>query len=116
MKDKRLKDYAKEMGVCYKTAWNWFHEGKIDGYKSPSGSMHVRSKPTSTKKEEYIVVYSRVSSSENKSNLDSQAERLVQYANARGYQVKEVTFLSILEFHRLHTPFLFQLEIVSGYQ
>jgi putative resolvase len=90
MKNKRLKDYAEEMGVCYKTAWNWFHEGKIDGYKSPSGSMYVRTEPTSTKKEDYVVIYARVSSTQNKDNLDSQADRLVQYATARGYQIKEV--------------------------
>jgi putative resolvase len=90
MKNKRLKDYASEMGVCYKTAWNWFREGKIDGYKSPSGSMYVRTEPTSTKKEEYVVIYARVSSSENKSNLESQANRLTLYANAKGYQIKEV--------------------------
>ena len=41
-------------------------------------------------KEEYVVVYARVSSSENKSNLDNQAERLVQFCNAKGWQVKEV--------------------------
>ena len=43
-----------------------------------------------TRKGDYVVIYARVSSSENKSNLDSQAERLTQYAIARGYQIKEV--------------------------
>lgn len=37
-----------------------------------------------------VVVYTRVSSTENKSNLDSQAERLVAYCIARGYQVGKV--------------------------
>jgi predicted site-specific integrase-resolvase len=35
-------------------------------------------------------VYARVSSSENTSNLDSQAERLVAYCTLRGYQVSRV--------------------------
>ena len=35
-------------------------------------------------------MYARVSSSENRSNLDSQAERLVAYATARGYQIQQV--------------------------
>lgn len=32
-----------------------------------------------------VAVYTRVSSAENKSNLDSQAERLVAYCAVRGY-------------------------------
>jgi len=35
-------------------------------------------------------VYTRVSSSENKSNLDAQAERLVAYCTVRGYQVSKI--------------------------
>lgn len=37
-----------------------------------------------------VVVYTRVSSAENKANLDSQAERLVAYCTVRGYQVSKV--------------------------
>jgi predicted site-specific integrase-resolvase len=38
-----------------------------------------------------VVSYGRVSSSENKSNLESQLERLRNYASAKGYEiVKEV--------------------------
>jgi predicted site-specific integrase-resolvase len=37
-----------------------------------------------------VAVYARVSSAENKSNLDSQAERLSAYGAARGYQVAKV--------------------------
>ncbi len=37
-----------------------------------------------------VAIYARVSSAENKSNLDSQAERLVAYCMAKGYQVSKV--------------------------
>jgi len=37
-----------------------------------------------------VAVYARVSSAENRSNLDSQAERLVAYSAACGYQVAKV--------------------------
>jgi len=37
-----------------------------------------------------VAVYARVSSSENKTTLDTQAERLVSYCNARGYRVFKV--------------------------
>ncbi len=39
---------------------------------------------------ERVAVYVRVSSAENRGNLDSQAERLVAYAMAKGYQIHQV--------------------------
>ena len=41
-------------------------------------------------KEEKVVIYCRVSSSENKPNLDSQAERLISYCYAKGYKVHRI--------------------------
>ena len=41
-------------------------------------------------KNDTIVIYARVSSSENKSNLESQKNRLINYCNAKGYQVSKV--------------------------
>ena len=86
----KLSVYAKGLGVSYRTAWEWFKAGKIKGaFKTESGTIIVPGERT--KKGDYVVIYARVSSSENKSNLDSQAERLTQYAIARGYQIKEVS-------------------------
>lgn len=48
--------------------------------------LPMKELPTTAK----VAVYTRVSSSENKSNLDSQAERLVAYCTVRGYQVSKV--------------------------
>lgn len=42
------------------------------------------------KKDPKVVVYTRVSSSENRSNLETQASRLVSYCNAKGYKVSKV--------------------------
>lgn len=39
---------------------------------------------------EKVAIYARVSSAENTSNLDRQAERLVAYCSAKGYQVGKV--------------------------
>lgn len=41
-------------------------------------------------KELQVAAYARVSSSENKNNLDTQAQRLVSYCNAKGYKVAKV--------------------------
>ena len=38
----KLSTYAKELGITYKTAWNWFKAGKIDGaYQLPTGTVIV---------------------------------------------------------------------------
>lgn len=88
---KRLTDYAKEMGICYKTAWNWYKEGEIDTYISPSGSIFVKNieHVNINKPQDYIVTYARVSSSQNKDNLETQSQRLINYSNAKGYNIKE---------------------------
>ena len=41
-------------------------------------------------KEPIVAVYARVSSSEKKSNLQTQKDRLISYANAKGYKVDKV--------------------------
>lgn len=86
----KLIDYAHKMGISYKTAWRWYKAGKLPGKQMDTGTILVLEdepeKPVPTK----VAVYARVSSAENRSNLDSQAERLVNYCAARGYQVAKV--------------------------
>jgi putative resolvase len=86
----KLTDWAKKQGIHYRTAWNYFKAGKINGaYKLHSGAIIVPEESQNLKKE-YITVYARVSSSENKTNLDSQAIRLVEFCNAKGWIVNEI--------------------------
>jgi predicted site-specific integrase-resolvase len=84
---KTLRTYAKEHGIRYRAAWNRFNLGKIDGaFRDNLGHILI---PEDSKREPYVVCYARVSSSENKHNLDSQMDRLVAFANAKGYVVRE---------------------------
>jgi len=84
----KLSTYAKKLGVCYRTAWNWFNEGKIDGaYQLPSGTVIV---PDSVKNEYGVILYARTSSSQNKDLLENQAKRLESYAIAKGYKIKKI--------------------------
>lgn len=41
-------------------------------------------------KKEHNIVYARVSSSENKNNLETQARRVVDFCNAKGWIVHEI--------------------------
>ncbi len=83
---KKLSDYARERGIGYRAAWNRFKAGQIPGaWLDETG--HVVVPDPSEQKGNRAVIYARVSSAENRPNLDSQAKRLAQYATARGWQV-----------------------------
>lgn len=87
----KLSEYAKQQGVRYETAWRWFQEGKIKGHRVGAHTIMIdeglETPKTTVQK---VAIYARVSSAENTSTLDSQAERLVAYCMAKGYQVSKV--------------------------
>lgn len=85
----KLSVWAKKQGVSYKTAWRIWKSGKLDAYQLPTGTVIVRDEIVNRLPDK-VVIYTRVSSSENKDNLDRQAERMEQYAIAKGYQIYKV--------------------------
>src|SRR5260370_24396352 len=84
-----LSDYARQVGVTYKTAYQWWKAGQLEAYQGPTGTIIVReAKPSATG----VALYARVSSAEQKAAVTRQLQRLRDYAAARGYQVvAEVT-------------------------
>ena len=85
--DMKLSTYAKQLGVSYKTVWRKWKRGELDAYQLPSGTVIIRDTKNVSNK---VCIYARVSSAENKDNLNSQAERLTQYCIAKGYQISKV--------------------------
>lgn len=83
----KLSDYAKLKGCSVRTLWRRIKEGQLKVVYSDTGRIYV---PVEEQKNEYVVVYARVSSSDDEEDLNKQAERLVQFCNAKGWQVKEV--------------------------
>lgn len=84
-----LSDYAKQHGIKYRAAWNRYKRGLIPrAFKDEFGKVLIPE--DSPGRPEKTVVYARVSSSQNKSNLEGQASRLTQFANARGWSVDAV--------------------------
>lgn len=85
----RLTEWAKKNSITYRTAWEHFRTGKIPtAYKLASGTIIVPDELDY--KPMFVVVYARVSSSENKTNLDSQADRVCQFCSASGLVVSQV--------------------------
>ncbi len=90
----KLSSYAQKLGIHYNTAYRLFKRGQIAGYQLPTGTVIIEEpvekavvKPLSG---QAVAVYARVSSSENKKNLDTQAERLITWCNAQGWSVSQV--------------------------
>lgn len=88
----KLSEYAKQQGVRYETAWRWFRDGKIQGRRVGAHTILIDEpvREITPLAQQEVAIYTRVSSSENTANLDTQAERLVAYCAARGYQVSRI--------------------------
>lgn len=86
----KLSKWAKLNDYTYRGAYNLYLRGDINCIKTPTGSILVEFEETECVGSDYNVVYSRVSSSENKNNLERQANRVCQFCNAKGWVVNEV--------------------------
>jgi putative resolvase len=87
----KLYAWAEREGIHYMTAWRWWKAGKlpVPAYQTPSGSILVElavpgSQPGRT------VVYTRVSSHDQRPDLDRQLARLTRWAAQEGLQIAEV--------------------------
>jgi predicted site-specific integrase-resolvase len=87
----KLSAYAKQQGISYQTAWRMWQRGELPAYQLPSGTVIVDVLPTpTTVRPQKVAVYARVSSAENRTNLEGQAERVVAFCAAKGWQVAKV--------------------------
>jgi putative resolvase len=86
----KLSDYAKQVGVSYRTAWTWYKEGSIPGERLPSGTIIVTLNESNTNPNKVVAIYCRVSERGSKDNLNRQAERLTEYATAKGDKIHKV--------------------------
>jgi putative resolvase len=93
----KLSEYARINNITYRTAQRHWSNGLIPGKQLATGTIVVfedDKKEIVKIKNLQVATYARVSSSQNKDNLDTQQIRLINYANAKGYQtafnIKEI--------------------------
>jgi len=86
----KLSNYAKRIGISYNTAWRMWKRGQLPGYQLPTGTVIVEPPGQRVTPPRTVAVYARVSNSENKKNLEIQAERLTSWCNAQGWSVAKV--------------------------
>jgi excisionase family DNA binding protein len=92
----RPKEACRLLGVSYVTLRRWIKEGKIKAVQTLGGKYRI---PESEVKrllsgvearEVKAIIYARVSSSDQKKDLERQTEYLTQYCSAKGYRVVDI--------------------------
>ena len=78
--------YAKKHGVTTRTVWNWVYRGLVKTERDSTGHLIIIEDEDSLINDS-VAVYARVSSSQNKDNLERQRKRVEDYCAARGYRV-----------------------------
>ena len=86
----KLSTYAKQLGISYSTAWRMWKRGEIAGYQLVSGTVIVNQPEQESPVTRKVAIYARVSNSEHKKNLDTQAERLVAWCRMQGWSGVQV--------------------------
>lgn len=84
----KLSNWAKQQGISYRTAWRWFKLGTlpVSAKQLANGTILIAEQdPT----RDLVGIYARVSSSDQKKDLDRQVARLVTFANDKGLKVSK---------------------------
>ena len=89
----RLKEWAAQQGIHYQTAWRWFRDGKlpVPALQTPSGTILVQSAADARPSDDGgLGLYARVSSHDQRADLDRQVSRLTRWAAAASARVMRV--------------------------
>ena len=92
------QEFAEMVGVSVKTLQRWDNEGKLKAFRTPSNRRYYThnqyveymGKTVQDKDCRKTIIYTRVSTSNQKDDLKNQVEFLKQYANAKGIIVDEI--------------------------
>ena len=82
-------EYAKQNSISKATVYRMIKAGQLKHKRLPTGTIVIVEDKTADT-QPYTVVYARVSSSQNKKNLESQAQRLCDFCYANGWVVNEI--------------------------
>ena len=91
------REACRRLGIHYITLKRWIYSGKIRAVKTPTGRWMIPESEVEgiiggkeEVKEVRAVIYARVSSSDQKKDLERQIQYLTQYCSAKGYKVVDV--------------------------
>ncbi len=87
----KLRQWAAREGVHYQTAWRWWRDGKlpVPARQTATGTILVEV-PAAGGVAGGVVVYARVSSHDQRADLDRQVARVTEWVTGQGLAVAEV--------------------------
>jgi predicted site-specific integrase-resolvase len=85
-----LKEWAASQGVSYATARRWYESGKLPVPAYQAGRLIVIGEPSPAAAAGATVVYARVSSADQKPDLDRQVARVTAWATGQNLPVDRV--------------------------
>jgi len=91
-------EFAEMIGMSVKTLQRWDDNGKLKAFRTPTNRRYYThqqyveyiGKTICDKDSRKTIIYTRVSSSNQKDDLKNQVEFLKQFANAKGWIVDEI--------------------------
>ena len=92
----RPKEVCRLLGVSYVTLRRWIKEGKIRAIRTLGGKYRIPESEVKRllsgieSREVRAIIYARVSSSDQRKDLERQIQYLTQYCSAKGYRVVDV--------------------------
>jgi putative resolvase len=86
----KLAEWARVSGIHPQTAYRWFRQDRmpVPARRLASGTIWVDAAPVGESGR--VVVYARVSSHDQRADLDRQVARVTEWATSSGHQVGEV--------------------------
>ena len=93
----KLSKAAELLGIHKQTVWNKIKSGELTAHKTKNNRWYIDESEidkwlgaSKINIDQGVAIYARVSSSENKDDLERQTNRLVQFANSRGWRVTRI--------------------------
>ena len=93
----RPKEVCQRLGISYSTLSRWVREGRIRAIRTAGGVFRIPESEVRRiaeglpiSKEIRAIIYTRVSSSDQKSDLERQIQYLTQYCSSKGYRVVDM--------------------------
>lgn len=86
----KLSTYAKNKNITYRTAHNYWKQGLLEGEQLPTGTIIIYEETEVSPQSKEYSIYCRVSSHDQKRDLERQVERMKNFAINNGYIIKNI--------------------------
>jgi predicted site-specific integrase-resolvase len=88
----KLSHWAQQQGITYTTALKWFHDDNlpVKATQLPTSTILVDDSTSDTFSSTKTIIYTRVSSYQNKDNLTRQAQLCEEFCAHNGVQIDQV--------------------------